>query len=521
MPASEHEGHHSPSEFSTAQSSLLRLSRRHSLPASAAGVSGILSFWAQNSNNSNNHSEGVGGIPIHGNGQSPVVVPYRRPNLHMRSSSVLVNGTVPVNGGVGSNGHHRGHRHTRSENLDQPVIVKSYNPDPAAPCAVPIEEEEDDDCQLPSIDDFSFDGILKAVDPEVTRALDGVSELCSKYQESVRAEVVDLTSTQTQLDARIKETDKLATQVLKATRSRSDRLEAETAGLKGGSVVDRLAEATEATHAAMTSIISTLLAIDEMLPPQERLSPENSAHRKHYPELHTLLVSKATELNLCFGSGRAGSSHNAHVSEVSVNGDSVSQKQDTLKATKQRRRLSSASQHVFSNAMKRSSTFSENRPQVVSPPQLQLRTILPSAAADSPKIVESSKGSYFPLAPQTATGVSLTTPFATAQTSEQSTQSRRGSGIWPRRPSTSTLAFFPIDERESISNNSMANFRPPPTPSKRLSWRGSGTWSGFGGLFGNRSSRGSNNDSRRERAEDKLKAVLESEGTSKGKGVGV
>lgn len=34
------------------------------------------------------------------------------------------------------------------------------------------KQEEDDDCQLPSIDDFSFDGILKAVDPE------GQSPLC-------------------------------------------------------------------------------------------------------------------------------------------------------------------------------------------------------------------------------------------------------------------------------------------------------------------------------------------------------
>lgn len=146
MSASEHERHLSPSEFSTAQSSLLRLSRRHSLPASAAGVSGILSFWAQHPNNSDNYSEGEGGIPTHGNGQSPAVVPYRRPNLHMRSSSAVTNGTVPGNGGFGSNGYHRGHRHTRSENLDQPVIVKSYNPDPAAPCAVPIEEVCFDSC---------------------------------------------------------------------------------------------------------------------------------------------------------------------------------------------------------------------------------------------------------------------------------------------------------------------------------------------------------------------------------------
>jgi hypothetical protein len=82
-----------------------------------------------------------------------------------------------------------------------------------------------------------------------------------------------------------------------------------------------------------------------------------------------------------------------------------------------------------------------------------------------------------------------------------------------------------------MSNSSMANLispppppPPPPPPTtlgrRSFSWRrSSGSWSGFGGFFGGRSSWGSGEQAR-DRAEDRLKKVLEStEAVGKGKRV--
>jgi len=361
----------------------------------------------------------------------------------------------------------------------------------------------------------------------VNAALDGVTELCTKYQETLQTEIENLTNTQTDLHARMKDTDKLAARVLKSTKARTEQLDLDSTGLKGGSAVESLAEATEATHTLMASIVSTLLAIDEMLPPQDRLSPETSAHRKHYPQLHTLLVGKATELNICFGSGKShgkrpstGGFMSPTVGSSSGGGgqssDAASRSRGDLSL---RRRMSSSSQILLSSAgLDRPSG---NR---APPPQLQLKTILPSSELDS------AQGSYFPIAPQTATGISLAYSNGKSSSNSGAAPTKRSSGIWGARPSTSTLAFFPIEEGEGMSNSSMANLisppppPPPPPPTtlgrRSFSWRrSSGSWSGFGGFFGGRSSWGSGEQAR-DRAEDRLKKVLEStEAVGKGKRV--
>ncbi|KAF8252993.1 hypothetical protein K440DRAFT_576857 [Wilcoxina mikolae CBS 423.85] len=492
-----------PSELSSAQNSLLRLSRRHSLPANVA-LSGLLGFLSQ--------------LPDRNDGRDAAAAALsgRRPRVieHTRSSSVIV--TRNSTGSEGAINRHRyGHRHTRSEAYDQPIIVKNYNPGTTAPAPQPIEEEDEMDVQLPSLGDFSFDGILKAVEPQVNAALDGVTELCTKYQETLQTEVENLTNTQTNLHARMKDTDKLAVRVLKSTKARMEQLDSETTGLKGGAAVDSLAEATEATHTLMASIVSTLLAIDEMLPPQDRLSPETSAHRNHYPQLHTLLVSKATELNICFGSGKSHGKRPSTGGFMSPSAGSSSggggQFSDAAPKSRGdlplRRRMSSSSQILLSSAgLDRSS--SSRAP----PPQLQLKTILPSSELDS------AQGSYFPLAPQTATGISLAYSNGKSSSNSGAVPTKRSTGIWGGKPNTSTLAFFPIEEGEGMSNSSMANLissppppPPPTTPGRQsFSWRrSSGSWSGFGGFFGGRSSRGSGEQAR-DRAEDRLKKVLES-----------
>lgn len=68
----------------------------------------------------------------------------------------------------------------------------------------------------------------------VTTTLDSVSKLCVEYQTTLRAEVDALTETQALIDAAMKEADRLTTQALKVTKIRTERLDVEAVGLKGG-----------------------------------------------------------------------------------------------------------------------------------------------------------------------------------------------------------------------------------------------------------------------------------------------
>lgn len=71
----------------------------------------------------------------------------------------------------------------------------------------------------------------------VTTTLDSVSKLCVEYQTTLKAEVDALTETQALIDAAMREADKLTTQALKATKIRTERLDVEAVGLKGGTYV--------------------------------------------------------------------------------------------------------------------------------------------------------------------------------------------------------------------------------------------------------------------------------------------
>lgn len=145
-----------------AHSSLLRLSRRHSVPAS-----GILAFLP----------------PDCPPASAPLVIP---PATLQDRSPALSSGNV--------NRHRYGHRHTRSEVYDS----RTNNPTPTTPIVVvkrytPSKQEEqrrvhrglvrrmlkavtgaddelwdddEDDVQLPAIGEFEWAGILRSVEPE-------------------------------------------------------------------------------------------------------------------------------------------------------------------------------------------------------------------------------------------------------------------------------------------------------------------------------------------------------------------
>ena len=284
--------------------------------------------------------------------------------------------------------------------------------------------------------------------------------LSGAYQATLQHEVDALTATQGTLHARMADADAFAAQVLRATRARSQTLTGDMAGLRGGKAVDAVAEAAEETFTLLTSVVSTLLAIDEMLPAQDRLGVEGSAHRRHYPRLHGLLGGKRREVEGCF-SHRGGGEGSAN------------------RPLPLRRRLSSSSQILLSGG-----SMGGERPR---PPQLQLKTILPSGEEET-KIVDSAKGAYFPIAPQTATGVSLT---------------HSAGRSWEGRTRT---------EPEVESGDSISNV------GARVSWgrRASGNWSA---LWGRSSRSGSAKDGG---VEERLKSMLGASlaDTAKGKGKG-
>ncbi|KAL7271127.1 hypothetical protein RUND412_006142 [Rhizina undulata] len=327
------------------------------------------------------------------------------------------------------------------------------------------EDDELEKVPLPPIDAFSFDRILKTIEPQVNYAVDSVSKLCYRYQDSLQSEVDLLTETQSTIDSQMKEADHLATQVLKTTKLRTERLDAETAGLKGGAAVEvvaEAAEAVEATHTFITSIIATLLAIDEMVPP-DGLIPTNSPHRKDYPRFLTLLNDKSTELWMRFGSARLFAPE-----EMSI-----------------------TSSRTFTS-------FSHNR-RISSSPKLQLRTLLPTSppeniSSSNPRTA-SSQGFILPLPAQTETAVSLATPASTY--THASSGSKRNSERWKRIVSTSTLNFLPIKETETS-----------PKEEKKGLWRRSTNWS-IGALWG----RG---EERKEGVEEKLRKMLDVESKARG-----
>lgn len=112
-------------EDTDAQASLLRLTRRHSLPASYH-LSNFLSFFNQNSD-STHESSNLNEAHV-----SSKTLPQVNANTtrHARSATAsgLVGQTTPRSS---VNRHRYGHRHTRSV-VDQPVVVRTYNP-PATP----------------------------------------------------------------------------------------------------------------------------------------------------------------------------------------------------------------------------------------------------------------------------------------------------------------------------------------------------------------------------------------------------
>ncbi|KAK6339366.1 hypothetical protein TWF718_008786 [Orbilia javanica] len=179
--------------------------------------------------------------------------------------------------------------------VTQPVLVRAYSPRPESTVATTIPEvDESERVPLPAITEFSFTGILKAIDPKVTRTLETITHLSTTYRSNLTHETDLLITHQKSIESQILLADRLSNQILKTTNTRSDRLKSE-APFKNGLAVEDLAQSAEAAYTAIEHIIATLEAIDEMLPEEEKLGKWDSVHKRHFPYTHSLLVAKTAD----------------------------------------------------------------------------------------------------------------------------------------------------------------------------------------------------------------------------------
>ncbi|KAI9863650.1 MAG: hypothetical protein M1813_003673 [Trichoglossum hirsutum] len=205
---------------------------------------------------------------------------------HLRSALRQLNGGPKL----------RRHRHSKStivrnSTFSQPVIVRTYSGSsrPGSRQQVPatLREEEMDKTDLPTIEEFSFDGILRAIEPEVSNTLDAIANLCTNYRSNLSQECDYLVLAQGELDKKIEETDQLTTSVLDETNARSERITADSKPLDGGNLASDIAHTASTAYSTLQNILSTLTVIEELLPPDERIS-----HTESYPRTRSLLVNK-------------------------------------------------------------------------------------------------------------------------------------------------------------------------------------------------------------------------------------
>lgn len=168
------------------------LTRRHSVPASYV-FNTFLALWNSNggegsseSNINNPHQEYTrpgAGEPADSEGKNKSAVgpsetaidddqQHQQQNTSSSSSQKASKGSV--------NRHRYGHRHNKSVALDQPVIVKAYDPklDDERMNRHALDEDEYDKIKLPPVDAFSFNGLMKAVKPQGIQLLSSVSINC-------------------------------------------------------------------------------------------------------------------------------------------------------------------------------------------------------------------------------------------------------------------------------------------------------------------------------------------------------
>lgn len=280
-----------------------------------------------------------------------------------------------------------------------------------------------------------------------------------------------------------------------------------------GAVIEDLAQLTERTYTTLGSIVSTLLAIDELLPPQERLAPEYSPHQTHYPRVHELLNKRYQEITARFGGSAIALGKGVETRTIpkitrqntTPPTSSPPGSLDLLSAslpnpTHQepgwlRRRMSSSSAMLLSsNSPTSDNGTSEAAKRLSLPPHLQLKIILPTPSHGQSPLHKSNLG----LRRDPSPGLGPAGIALRRHTNSNIASRDRGDKRFTSRPNSvrGDENNSERSTRRSGSSNSGGIFGSG-------SWKGTGKWN----IFGNGGAESTENE-RGASAEERLRQVL-------------
>lgn len=138
--------------------------------------------------------------------------------------------------------------------------------------------------ELPAIEDFYFSNIISPyAQKEADAFQNSLSNFIQNYRSDLSVELDSIRRTQQNITKQMVDVDRLAHLTLGATQARVARIQSDLYTLRG---IKPLAEISSKTQESLNRVMDSLLSIDSMLPPHERLYPKMSPHKKHYANLH-------------------------------------------------------------------------------------------------------------------------------------------------------------------------------------------------------------------------------------------
>lgn len=140
---------------------------------------------------------------------------------------------------------------------------------------------------MPHIEDFFFSNIISSAAVDESNSFhESLVDLIDNYRSDLSVELDSMRKAQQGITKQMADVDRLAQTTLGATQARIAHLQSDLYNLRH---VNNLALAARKTQESIANILESLQQIDSVLPPHERLCPQMSPHKKHYPRLHLAL----------------------------------------------------------------------------------------------------------------------------------------------------------------------------------------------------------------------------------------
>uniref|UniRef100_A0A060TAM6 ARAD1D28050p n=1 Tax=Blastobotrys adeninivorans TaxID=409370 RepID=A0A060TAM6_BLAAD len=184
-----------------------------------------------------------------------------------------------------------------------------------------------DDIPLPPIEAFSYSSIVDNVQPEQQALTKAIENAVHVYRDELSAEIRSVIQEQDVLTHKMQLVDRIAYKALQNAHRRSHQVGTQLNALRG---METVADAAEAAYASLSTIVSLLGQIESILPENERLSPQDSPHRAHYPHLHHLLQEYNRPRPARASASFSESTHSVHNDGTSVENEQDSNKESEI-----------------------------------------------------------------------------------------------------------------------------------------------------------------------------------------------